>query len=271
MRRAAGPVGGFAPRRNLEHLSQGSLVHRTGHQIGSPDGPPLARRLRPPPARPSRAGHAAAKSRRYASGPTISADKAGCRRRRCRSQTGAAARPSTCRCRRATAGGPWADLGADTDADTAAALGPFRAVLGFRDLELPMPHQRRLDLPRVVVNGIEGRDPLYEFDRWAAPSPQWRAAFLRPPPSLLTADRNVRGWPRGDPRGDPALPHPPRHLGGWLPFCATARVRPSSSRTPESRSTVQMKGRDVPMRPPSALRGADAGRPMGQAARPPSP
>ena len=54
---------------------------------------------------------------------------------------------------------------------------------------IPMPHQRRPGSPRVVVDGIEGRDTLYEVELWAAPSPPWRAAFLRPPPasSPLTA------------------------------------------------------------------------------------
>lgn len=50
-----------------------------------------------------------------------------------------------------------------------------------------MPHQRRSGSPRVVVDGIEGRDTLCEFELWAAPSPQWRAAFLRPPPPLVTS------------------------------------------------------------------------------------
>jgi hypothetical protein len=51
-----------------------------------------------------------------------------------------------------------------------------------------MPHQRRPDQPRVVADGIEGSEPLYEIELWTAPSPQWRAAFLRPP-ALITADR----------------------------------------------------------------------------------
>jgi hypothetical protein len=51
-----------------------------------------------------------------------------------------------------------------------------------------VPHQRRPGPPRVVVDGIEGRDTLYEFDLTAAPSPAWRAVFLRPPPALTTAD-----------------------------------------------------------------------------------
>jgi hypothetical protein len=52
-----------------------------------------------------------------------------------------------------------------------------------------MPHQRRPGPPRVVLNGIEGRDTLYEVDLWTAPSPHWRAAFLRPPLALITDDR----------------------------------------------------------------------------------
>jgi hypothetical protein len=50
-----------------------------------------------------------------------------------------------------------------------------------------MPLERQPGPPRIVVERIEGRDTLYEFDLTAAPSPAWRAAFLRPPPSLTTA------------------------------------------------------------------------------------
>jgi hypothetical protein len=50
-----------------------------------------------------------------------------------------------------------------------------------------MPPERLPDLPRVVVARIEGRDTLYEFDLTAAPSPAWRAVFLRLPPALTTA------------------------------------------------------------------------------------
>jgi hypothetical protein len=66
-----------------------------------------------------------------------------------------------------------------------------------------MPHQRRPGSPRVVVDGIEGRDTLYEVELWTAPSPQWRAAFVRPPPALITADRTPEIG-RVDPRGDRA-------------------------------------------------------------------
>jgi hypothetical protein len=51
-----------------------------------------------------------------------------------------------------------------------------------------MPIERVPDPPRVVVDGIEGWDTLYEFDLAAAPSPAWRAVFLRPPPALTTTD-----------------------------------------------------------------------------------
>jgi hypothetical protein len=47
-----------------------------------------------------------------------------------------------------------------------------------------MPHQRRPGPPRIIVEGIEGQDTLYEVELWAAPSREWRATFLRPPPSL---------------------------------------------------------------------------------------
>ena len=43
-----------------------------------------------------------------------------------------------------------------------------------------MPHQRGPGSPRVVVDGIVGRDTLYEVGLWTTPSPPWRAAFLRP-------------------------------------------------------------------------------------------
>ena len=71
------------------------------------------------------------------------------------------------------------------------ALGATRALLGGRPLarshERPtrltsMPLERLPDPPRVVVPHIEGRDTLYEFDVSAAPSREWRAASLRPPP-----------------------------------------------------------------------------------------
>jgi hypothetical protein len=51
-----------------------------------------------------------------------------------------------------------------------------------------MPVERQPGPSRVVVERIEGRDTLYEFDLTAAPSRAWRAVFLRPPPALTTAD-----------------------------------------------------------------------------------
>ena len=59
-----------------------------------------------------------------------------------------------------------------------------------RPTQLPStPLERVPDLPRVVVARIEGQGTLYEVDLTAAPSREWRAAFLRPPPALITADR----------------------------------------------------------------------------------
>ena len=76
-----------------------------------------------------------------------------------------------------------------------------------------MPHQRRPGPPRVV---IDGPDPLDEVELWRAPSPQWRAAFLRPPPALITADRTPEvGRVVTDGTTvhfGPAAPH----LEGWL-------------------------------------------------------
>jgi hypothetical protein len=51
-----------------------------------------------------------------------------------------------------------------------------------------MPLERQPGPPRVVVDGIEGQDTLYEFDLTAVSSPVWRAVFLQPPPALTTAD-----------------------------------------------------------------------------------
>jgi hypothetical protein len=51
-----------------------------------------------------------------------------------------------------------------------------------------MPHERQPGLPRVVVERIEDTATLYEFDLSAAPSREWRAAFLRPPLALTTSD-----------------------------------------------------------------------------------
>jgi hypothetical protein len=55
-----------------------------------------------------------------------------------------------------------------------------------------MPHQRRPGPSRVMVDGIEGLNTLYEFELSAAPSPAWRGAFLRAPPALATAYQYAR-------------------------------------------------------------------------------
>ena len=79
-----------------------------------------------------------------------------------------------------------------------------------------MPHQRRPGPPRVVVDGIEGRDTLYEVELWATPSRQWRAAFLRPPPNL-TRNRSTPDVARLYLHGTLLyFRTAPRHLGAWL-------------------------------------------------------
>jgi hypothetical protein len=79
-----------------------------------------------------------------------------------------------------------------------------------------VPHQRRPGPPRAVVDGIEGRDTLYEVGLWSAPSPQWRAAFLRPPPSLITADRTPEVGRVAIHGTTEHFRTAPRHLGAWL-------------------------------------------------------
>ena len=49
-----------------------------------------------------------------------------------------------------------------------------------------MPIARRRGSSRVVVPTIEGGDALYEVELTRAPSPVWRAAFLRPPARLTS-------------------------------------------------------------------------------------
>ena len=36
--------------------------------------------------------------------------------------------------------------------------------------------------PRVILSNIEGAESLFEVLLTAIPSPEWRAAFVRPPP-----------------------------------------------------------------------------------------
>ena len=79
-----------------------------------------------------------------------------------------------------------------------------------------MPHQRRPGSPRVVVDGIEGRDTLYEFDLTAAPSPAWRAAFLRPPPALTTADHTPDIGRVAVQGSTVHFRAAPQHHGDWL-------------------------------------------------------
>jgi hypothetical protein len=79
-----------------------------------------------------------------------------------------------------------------------------------------MPHGRRPGPPRVVVDGIEGRDTLYEIELWVAPSPQWRAAFLRPPPALITKDRTPEVGRVAIHGTTMHFRTAPRNLGAWL-------------------------------------------------------
>jgi hypothetical protein len=67
-----------------------------------------------------------------------------------------------------------------------------------------------------VVNGIEGRDALYEVDLTAAPSREWHAAFLRPPPELSTADHTPALGRVAIHGTTVRFRSAPRHLGGWL-------------------------------------------------------
>ena len=68
----------------------------------------------------------------------------------------------------------------------------------------------------MVVDGIEGRDTLYEVERWAAPFPQWGAAFLRPPLALITADRTPEVGRVAIHGATLHFRIAPRHLGAWL-------------------------------------------------------
>ena len=79
-----------------------------------------------------------------------------------------------------------------------------------------MPLERQPDRPRVVVDGIEGRDTLYEFDLMAAPSREWRAAFLWPPPALITADRMPEVGRVAVHGRTVHFRAAPRHRGDWL-------------------------------------------------------
>jgi hypothetical protein len=79
-----------------------------------------------------------------------------------------------------------------------------------------MPLERQPGPPHVVVEGIEGRDTLYELELTAVPSPAWRAAFLRPP-SHLTGPKSTPDLGRLSVRdATVAFRTAPRRLEGWL-------------------------------------------------------
>jgi hypothetical protein len=63
---------------------------------------------------------------------------------------------------------------------------------------------------------MEGRDTLYEVDLTAPPSREWRAAFLRPPPALISAKRTTEVGRVALHRATLHFRTAPRHLGGWL-------------------------------------------------------
>ena len=79
-----------------------------------------------------------------------------------------------------------------------------------------MSLERQSGSPRVVVDGIDGRDTLYEIDLTAAPSSAWRVAFLQPP-SHLTGPRSKPYVRRLYVHGVTVhFRTAPRYLGRWL-------------------------------------------------------
>ena len=67
-----------------------------------------------------------------------------------------------------------------------------------------------------MVEGINGRDTVYEVELTATPSPEWRAAFYLPPAKLTgnTATPYVR---RFYVHGSTVyFRSAPRYLSGWL-------------------------------------------------------
>ena len=68
----------------------------------------------------------------------------------------------------------------------------------------------------MVVDGIEGRDTLYEFDLTAAPSPAGRAVFLRPPPALTIADYTPDIGRVAIHGATVHFRTPPRYIADWL-------------------------------------------------------
>ena len=109
---------------------------------------------------------------------------------------GAAAPPSICRClRRSCRSGNRRrhrihSIGGTRLSRTGHAIRgpPSAAAIRAVRVAVTMPPKRLPDLLRVIVARVEGQDTVYEFDPSAAPSREWRAAFLRPPPALTTAD-----------------------------------------------------------------------------------
>ena len=68
-----------------------------------------------------------------------------------------------------------AELGARSDGEPAPAVWAARSALTAMEI-------RRVPGPtRVILSGLEGNESLHEVLLTARPSPEWRAAFVRPP------------------------------------------------------------------------------------------
>ena len=63
--------------------------------------------------------------------------------------------------------------------------------------------------PRVILSNIEGAESLFEVLLTAIPSPEWRAAFVRPPARLTSRAVCARPRARHGPEGRDPLPDGP--------------------------------------------------------------
>jgi hypothetical protein len=79
-----------------------------------------------------------------------------------------------------------------------------------------VPLKRRAGSPRVVVDRIEDRDTLYEVELTRIPSREWRAAFLRPRPALVSPNRTPDAGRVVVREATVQFRASPRDLNGWL-------------------------------------------------------
>jgi hypothetical protein len=79
-----------------------------------------------------------------------------------------------------------------------------------------MSIRRRPGPPRVILSGIEGRDTLYEVSLTAPPSPEWRAAFLRPHSRLISKGYTPDGGRVVVQSARDVFRTAPEELDGWL-------------------------------------------------------